>query len=93
MLSKNYEEIKLPLRNYDLQVMIVRYEVAYEEKKRKKKVFFICFTLRLLGFPYLLHKFRHMHINITSQDKHLHLFIKHRLRTKRIIKMFSLGKE
>ncbi len=32
MLSKNYEEIKLPLRNYDLQVMIVRYEVAYEEK-------------------------------------------------------------
>ncbi len=32
MLSKNYEEIKLPLRSYDLQVMIVRYEVAYEEK-------------------------------------------------------------
>ncbi len=36
MLSKNSEEIKLPLRNYDLQVMIVRYEVAYEEKKFKK---------------------------------------------------------
>ncbi len=44
MLSKNSEEIKLPLRNYDLQVMIVRYEVAYEEKNSKKCILHLFYS-------------------------------------------------